>query len=120
MEDKENETVIKLVDKKELMREKEEKRMAEEQKRLEKELNKQAAADKKAALETAKKEPPTVMFKRYTDKYSKFNEQTGIPTHDEKGEELSKAQLKKLKKLWDQQNKKHKEYLASQIENLKL
>jgi len=38
------------------------------------------------------------MFKSETDKYSKFDDK-GMPTHDKDGEEISKAQLKKLQKL---------------------
>ena len=37
----------------------------------------------------------------------------GFPTHDAKGEEISKAQLKKLQKLYQAQEKKHNDYLAS-------
>ena len=37
----------------------------------------------------------------------------GFPTHDTKGEEISKAQLKKLQKLYQAQEKKHNDYLAS-------
>ena len=38
----------------------------------------------------------------------------GLPTHDKDGNELTKSQLKKLKKLYDAQEKKHNEYLKSQ------
>ena len=64
LEDKENEaTVIKLVDRDELMKEKAEKKAAEEKKRLEKEAKKAEAAAKAAALEAAKRMPPSEMFK---------------------------------------------------------
>merc|ERR1711915_797939 len=59
LEDKENEaTVIKLVDREQLMKEREEKKAAEEKKRLEKEAKKAEAAAKAAALEAQKKIPP--------------------------------------------------------------
>lgn len=40
----------------------------------------------------------------------------GMPTHDAKGEELSKGQLKKLQKLYQAQEKKYNDYLKSQGE----
>ncbi|XP_059079587.1 cysteine--tRNA ligase, cytoplasmic-like isoform X1 [Tigriopus californicus] len=116
LEDKENEpTVIKLVDRNELLKEKQAKKDMEEKKRLEKEKVKAEAAAKKAALEAQKKIPPSELFKSDTDKYSKFDDK-GMPTHDVKGEELPKAQLKKLQKLFQAQEKKYNEYLKSQSE----
>lgn len=35
----------------------------------------------------------------------------GFPTHDTEGKELSKGQIKKLKKLYETQEKLYKEYL---------
>lgn len=35
----------------------------------------------------------------------------GLPTHDVDGKELSKGQAKKVKKLYEAQEKRHKEYL---------
>ncbi|XP_040569551.1 cysteine--tRNA ligase, cytoplasmic [Lepeophtheirus salmonis] len=113
LEDKESEpTVIKLVDKEELLREKEQKKKLEEFKAIEKQ-NKKAAEDaKKAAAEAQNKIPPSEMFRKDTNKYSKFDEK-GIPTHDVEGEEISKAQLKKLNKLYQVQEKKYTSYLES-------
>lgn len=79
---------------------------------------------------------PCEMFLTETDKYSKFDEtvkilgpkrhktnvdeadfqcQTlrfqGFPTHDAEGKELSKGQAKKLRKLYEAQEKLHNEYL---------
>merc|ERR1719347_2330094 len=63
LEDKENEaTVIKLVDKAELLKEREEKKALEEKKRLEKEAKKAEAAAKAAALEAQKKDPSKSAF----------------------------------------------------------
>eukprot|EP00095_Tigriopus_kingsejongensis_P008856 snap_masked-scaffold15_size728074-processed-gene-4.6 protein:Tk08856 transcript:snap_masked-scaffold15_size728074-processed-gene-4.6-mRNA-1 annotation:"hypothetical protein L798_02588" len=116
LEDKESEpTVIKLVDKNELLKERQVKKDMEEKKRLEKEKAKVEAAAKKAATEAQKKIPPSEIFKSETDKYSKFDDK-GMPTHDVKGEELAKAQLKKLQKLYQAQEKKYNEYLKSQKE----
>ncbi|XP_063294909.1 cysteine--tRNA ligase, cytoplasmic isoform X1 [Pelobates fuscus] len=103
-------TVVKLVDRETLMKEKEEKKKAEEEKRKKKE----EAAKKKQEQEAAKlakmKICASQMFKAETDKYSKFDE-TGFPTHDTEGKELSKGQAKKLRKLYEAQEKLHKEYL---------
>lgn len=54
--------------------------------------------------------PPSEMFLSETDKYSKFDE-NGLPTHDAEGKELSKGQAKKVKKLFEAQEKLYKEYL---------
>jgi len=114
LEDKEQEaTVIKLVDKQELLKEREEKKAAEEKKRLEKEAKKAEAAAKAAALEAQKKIPPMDLFRSETDKYSKFDDK-GMPTHLVDGAEVPKAQLKKLQKVYQAQEKKYNEYLKSQ------
>ncbi|KAM4744302.1 cysteine--tRNA ligase, cytoplasmic isoform 2-T2 [Anableps anableps] len=103
-------TVVKLVDKETLLKEKEEKKKMEEEKKRKKE----EAARKKQEQEMAKlakmKVPPCEMFRSETDKYSKFDE-TGFPTHDAEGKELSKGQAKKLRKLFEAQEKLHGEYL---------
>ncbi|XP_015281381.1 PREDICTED: cysteine--tRNA ligase, cytoplasmic, partial [Gekko japonicus] len=103
-------TVVKLVDRDTLLKEREEKKKIEEEKKLKKE----AAARKKQEQEAAKlakmKISPGEMFKSEHDKYSKFDE-NGFPTHDMEGKELSKGQMKKLKKLYEAQEKLYKEYL---------
>ncbi|KAG7219513.1 hypothetical protein INR49_019037 [Caranx melampygus] len=103
-------TVVKLVDKETLLKEREEKKKMEEEKKRKKE----EAARKKEEQEMAKlakmKIPPCEMFRSETDKYSKFDE-TGFPTHDVEGKELSKGQAKKLRKLYETQEKLHNEYL---------
>ncbi|XP_017296145.1 cysteine--tRNA ligase, cytoplasmic isoform X2 [Kryptolebias marmoratus] len=103
-------TVVKLVDKETLLKEKEEKKKMEEEKKRKKE----EAARKKQEQEMAKlnkmKIPPCDMFRSETDKYSKFDE-TGFPTHDAEGKELSKGQAKKLRKLYEAQEKLHSGYL---------
>nr|XP_033784373.1 cysteine--tRNA ligase, cytoplasmic isoform X2 [Geotrypetes seraphini] len=103
-------TVVKLVDRETLLKEREEKKKAEEEKKKKKE----EAARKKQEQEVAKlakmKIPPNEMFKPETDKYSNFDE-NGFPTHDIEGKEISKGQMKKLKKLYEAQEKVYKEYL---------
>ncbi|XP_039592953.1 cysteine--tRNA ligase, cytoplasmic isoform X1 [Polypterus senegalus] len=103
-------TVVKLVDRETLLKERDEKKKVEEEKRRKKE----EAAKKKQEQEMAKlakmKIPPSEMFKSESDKYSSFDE-NGFPTHDAEGKEISKGQTKKLKKLYDAQDKLYKEYL---------
>jgi len=116
LEDKESEaTVIKLVDKEELLREREEKKAAEEKKRKEKEAKKAEAAAKQAALEAQRRIKPEDLFRSETDKYSKFDA-SGLPTHLADGSEVPKAQAKKLQKQMQAQEKKYQEFLKSQPE----
>lgn len=113
LEDKEGQpTEIKLVDKETLLKEREEKIAMEEEKRLKKEKEKAKKEAEALAKEEAKKMPPTEMFRKETDKYSAFDDK-GMPTLDHEGKEVSKGQLKKLQKLWQAQEKKYNEYLAS-------
>ena len=99
-------TRLKLVDKETLLKEKEEKLRAQELKRLEKErkLAEKAAADAKREQEN--KVCPLDMFRSESGQYSAFDD-TGLPTHDKVGKELSKSQIKKLSKLYSTQQKKH-------------
>lgn len=103
-------TVLKLVDRETLLKERDDKKKLEEEKKRKKE----EAAKKKQEQEMAKlakmKVPPCEMFRSETDKYSNFDE-TGFPTHDTEGKELSKGQAKKLRKLYEAQEKLHSEYL---------
>lgn len=48
--------------------------------------------------------PPQEYFRAMTDQYSAFDED-GVPTHDAKGEKLSKSAIKNLKKEWEKQKK---------------
>lgn len=103
-------TVVKLVDRETLLKERDEKKKMEEEKKQKKE----EAAKKKQEQEMAKLEkmkiPPSDLFRSETDKYSRFDE-TGFPTHDAEGKELSKGQAKKLRKLYEAQEKLHSDYL---------
>lgn len=103
LEDKQNETIVKLVDKETLLREMEQKKVIEENKRLEKERKEKERLEKEAS----KKINPNEMFKvgNYVGKYSQYDDK-GIPTHTTDGEEVSKGQRKKLEKLWENQKKK--------------
>ena len=70
--------VIKMADKKELLREKQLKAEMAEKKRLEKEKKKAEMAEKQAKLDAQKKIPPSEMFKSQTDKFSKFDEKVRL------------------------------------------
>ncbi|XP_051578516.1 cysteine--tRNA ligase, cytoplasmic-like [Myxocyprinus asiaticus] len=101
-------TGVKLVDKETLLKEREEKKKLEEEKKKKKE----EAARKKQEQEMAKlakmKVKPSEMFRSETDKYSSFDEM-GFPTHDAEGKELSKGLTKKLRKLYEAQEKLYNE-----------
>ncbi|KAJ8343207.1 hypothetical protein SKAU_G00305360, partial [Synaphobranchus kaupii] len=105
-------TVVKLVNRETLLREKEDRKKAEQ----EKEKKKEEAARKREEQEAAKlakmKIPPREMFLPETDKYSKFDD-LGFPTHDSEGKDISKGQSKKLRKLYEAQEKLHQEYLET-------
>uniref|UniRef100_A0A2K6G8L2 Cysteine--tRNA ligase, cytoplasmic n=2 Tax=Propithecus coquereli TaxID=379532 RepID=A0A2K6G8L2_PROCO len=103
-------TVVKLVDRDTLLKEREEKKRVEEEKRKKKEEAARRKQEQEAAKLARMKVLPSEMFLSESDKYSKFDE-NGLPTHDTEGKELSKGQAKKLKKLFEAQEKLHKEYL---------
>nr|XP_020024388.1 cysteine--tRNA ligase, cytoplasmic isoform X1 [Castor canadensis] len=103
-------TVVKLVDRDTLLKEREEKKRVEEEKRRKKEEAARRKQEQEAAKLAKMKIPPNEMFLSESDKYSKFDE-NGLPTHDIEGKELSKGQTKKLKKLLEAQEKLYKEHL---------
>lgn len=113
LEDREGQpSALKLVDREILLKEKEAKKRLEAEKAAEKERKRSEAAAAAAVKEAQKKINPKDMFKSETDKYSAFDD-SGLPTHDAQGKEISKGQQKKLQKLQQQQEKKYNEYLAS-------
>lgn len=112
LEDKEGQSVIKLVDRDVLMKEREEKKRKEEQKKAEQLAKVEAQRQKDKEREEQRKINPKDMFKSQADKYSAFDEE-GFPTLDHEGKEISKGQQKKLKKLQEQQAAKYAEYLKS-------
>ncbi|XP_074598865.1 cysteine--tRNA ligase, cytoplasmic [Brevipalpus obovatus] len=69
---------------------------------------KQAKLAEREAKEALKKIHPSQLFIHSTDKYSKFDEK-GIPTHDNEGKPITKSQLKKLIKMYEQQEKRYNE-----------
>ncbi|GMR47883.1 hypothetical protein PMAYCL1PPCAC_18078, partial [Pristionchus mayeri] len=115
LEDRANETVLKLVDKETLLMEAMQKKNAEMQKKAEKEKRLREQAEKAAAKEAQRRINPIEMFSQgdNTGKYSQYDEK-GIPTHIVTGEEVTKKARKNLEKLWNTQDKLYKEYLAEQ------
>lgn len=106
--------VIKFVDAKTLLREKEEKLRLDEEKRLEKERKRREQLELQAAKDALRRISAADLFKSETDKYSKFDEK-GVPTHDAEGKKLSKGQLKKLIKRYQEQEKRHNQYLQENV-----
>ncbi|XP_066108410.1 cysteine--tRNA ligase, cytoplasmic isoform X1 [Saccopteryx bilineata] len=103
-------TAVKLVDRETLLKEREEKKRVEEEKRRKKEEAARKKQEQEAARLARMRTPPGELFLSERDKYSRFDE-NGLPTHDSEGKELSKGQVKKLKKLLEAQEKLHAEYL---------
>ncbi|XP_071639378.1 cysteine--tRNA ligase, cytoplasmic-like [Temnothorax longispinosus] len=112
LEDSNEGPKIKLVNKKELLKEKEIKKKLKFEKILEKERRKTEAAAVAAVKEAQKRISPNDMFRLEKDKYSQFDDK-GLPTHDAEGKEISKRLLKKLQKLQQAQEKKYNEYVTS-------
>lgn len=88
-------------------------RAQKEAARQEKLQAKEEAAQRLREKEEKAKISPEQMFRNSPEQYSKFDEATGIPTHDKAGEELSKGAAKKLKKEWDKQKEQHDKYLKT-------
>ncbi|XP_067849840.1 cysteine--tRNA ligase, cytoplasmic isoform X2 [Heptranchias perlo] len=105
-------TVVKLVDRETLLREREEKKKIEEEKKRKKEEVAQKKREQEAVKLAKMKIPPSEMFRLEKDKYSKFDE-NGFPTHDTEGKEVSKGQTKKLRKLYETQEKLYNEYVQT-------
>ncbi|XP_011843579.1 PREDICTED: cysteine--tRNA ligase, cytoplasmic isoform X2 [Mandrillus leucophaeus] len=71
-------TVVKLVDRNTLLKEREEKRQVEEEKRKKKEEAARRKQEQEAAKLAKMKIPPSEMFLSETDKYSKFDENVSM------------------------------------------
>ena len=77
----------------------------------EKERRRAEKAEQQLAWDNQASVDPKKMFKN--EKYLKWDEQ-GIPTQNVKGEEVTKSARKKLVKLYDKQQKMHREWLDRQ------
>lgn len=67
-------SIVKLVDKETLMREREVKKAAEAERAAEKEKKKAALAEAEAQREAQRRTPPQDMFRAESDKYSQFDD----------------------------------------------
>lgn len=117
LEDKEGgASVIKLVDRETLLREKEEKKRQEEAKAREKEERRKELEEKDALNRL----PVSEWVKRVfpVNKFSQFDDK-GVPTHDLDGKELSKAQRKKLLKDCEAQERRFQKLLGAKAQNPK-
>ena len=92
---------------------------AQEMKEAEKKAKQQAKQQPaKKDDDDGKIEPSVHPSKMFTEgpnasKFSKFDD-TGFPTHDSEGKELTKTGIKKWRKVYDLQAKKHEAWLAKQ------
>eukprot|EP00057_Strongylocentrotus_purpuratus_P008029 XP_011662503.1 PREDICTED: cysteine--tRNA ligase, cytoplasmic isoform X2 [Strongylocentrotus purpuratus] len=110
LEDREGEnSVVKLVGRDVLMKERELAKQQAEEKRKKKEEAKKREQEKQAAKEAQGRIPPQEMFRKETDKYSAFDDR-GLPTHDAEGKPMSGKQLKKLSKLYQAQEKLYAQF----------
>ncbi|XP_065835615.1 cysteine--tRNA ligase, cytoplasmic-like [Oscarella lobularis] len=103
-------TAIKFVDKEILLAERKRNREEAEAKRKAKEEAKRLQAEKQAAKEQQKQIPPSELFRREAGKFSQFDEQ-GIPTHDADGTKIGEGRRKKMRKMYQQQEKLYAEYV---------
>ena len=103
---KEEKSVWKFFDKEEYLKEKKKEKELKENKRLQKEAE---AKEREMKLSLTAKE----YFAKQTDKYSAFDE-TGVPTKNAKGNDLSKEQYNKLKKEFAKHEKQHQKWLEQQ------
>ena len=112
LEDKKDQATIWKYEKPEILIAEREKKHAEKAKKeAEKAAKKELDLKKKS---TSAKDWFKVME---SEKYSKFDEATGLPTHDKAGKELNGNQVNGLKKLQAKQQKVHEKYLKELEDN---
>lgn len=87
-------------------------RVRKEAEKAAKEEEKEANRRRLREKEEKNKVAPEDMFRHQTDLYSAFAA-SGLPTHDAKGEPLSKKSLKRLEKEHEKQKEAYAKYLAT-------
>lgn len=97
-------------EKEEIVKLNEEKEAREEAKRLKKLEQQKLKEQKEQERKEKASVSPLEIFKN-TELYSAWDE-TGLPTKDKDGNEVTKSMTKKLKKQWDQQKKLYEEYFG--------
>ena len=108
--------LVKLVPPDELIKARDEKRAIQEAKAAKKAANAEAERQKKLVkLEKGRLEAKQMFKPPHVPEgtYSTWDDE-GIPLTDPEGRELSKNQVKKVRKLWEDQRKLHQEFLAWQ------
>lgn len=116
LDDKEGGALWKMTDKEALRKELERDAEAKQKKESETRLKKEEAVRKLAEKEAAAKIDPAEMFKlgEYSGVFSEYDE-NGIPTKTKEGEEVAKAQRKKLAKSHSSQKAAHEKWLAKNV-----
>ena len=110
LEDRSNQGAVwKRGDPLDIMREIQSKKEQEEESKRKKEQLAQLKREREQQQREKASVHPTQMFLHMTDTYSNWDE-GGIPTHDAKGEPVSKSLRKKLQKEWDKQKKLYEKY----------
>ena len=103
--------IWKYEDKAVLLKERADKILEKERKEEEKRKRKEEETRKKST-------PPTEWFKvMRAAEFSKYDGETGIPTHDAKDKEISESIRNKLKKEWNKQKEVYEKYLAEKNNN---
>jgi cysteinyl-tRNA synthetase len=94
------------------MKARNEKRALLEEKATKKAANQAAEKERKRLQAEKGKTPPNEFFKvgKEGEQYGSWDE-NGIPLTKADGSELTKSAAKVVKKTWDQQQKRHEEYL---------
>ena len=99
------EAIWKYESKEVLLKERADKIKEKELKELEKKKRKEEEIRKKST-------PPNEWFKTFrANEFSKYEEGTGIPTHDAKDKEISESIRNKLKKEWNKQTEVYEKYM---------
>lgn len=97
--------IWKYEDREVLLRERAEKIKEKEAKELEKKRRKEEDTRKKST-------PPNEWFKVFrAAEFSQYDPETGVPTHDSKGKEISESIKNKLKKEWNKQKEVYEKYM---------
>ena len=108
-------TIWKLYDKNELLKELEKDKKEKEEKKQGSKTNASASNQNNKVIRRINQFSLSAKdwYATQTDKYSKFDE-NGLPTHTEKGRELTKEELNKLKKDFSKHDEKYKQFLEKQ------
>lgn len=97
--------IWKYEDREVLLRERADKIKEKEAKELEKKRRKEEEMRKKST-------PPNEWFKVFrAAEFSQYDPETGVPTHDSKGKEISESIKNKLKKEWNKQKEVYEKYM---------